>query len=255
MQPSYSVVLLAAARVFASHETPDAGDIGPAAFLWPRERPLIADADASPPCGSTNGLHTRTDFPMTNGRLALVARNKTRAVHVAVSYTDNPVSQDAFDVFDGPQQVQLGIGHTCIWAPATPPGVTIGSNATFQVFYTTGADVHFACADITYVESGAFNEPVPCFNASSTRPRGLNVRTIIVSPTAFPNNSPPWAEKDTRYAFISPGSITAVTMGSIVAAVLIALSLVSLWRRNKNGRAESTDMQEVEKGDSDSYSH
>ncbi|KAM3425269.1 hypothetical protein BST61_g7217 [Cercospora zeina] len=252
MQLSYSVVLLAATRAIASHEAPDASNIGPAAFLWPRERPLIADADATPPCGLTNAVQTRTEFPMTNGRIALVARNKTRAVHVAVSYTDNPVAQDAFDVFDGPQQVQLGIGHTCIWAPAPPASVTIGSNATFQVFYAPEEGVHYACADVTYVDSGAFDEPVPCFNA--TRPKRLNARTIF-SPTAFPNNSPPWAEEDTRYTFITPGSITAVTIGSIVAAVLVALSGISLWRRNRNTKTKQKDMQEVEKVESDSYLH
>ncbi|PPJ58134.1 hypothetical protein CBER1_02607 [Cercospora berteroae] len=252
MQLPYSVVPLAASCAGATYET--IGNVGPAAFLWPPERPFSAETDTISPCGSTRGVQTRTEFPMTNGRLALLARNKTRAVHVAISHSDNPVAQDAFDIFDGPQQIQLGVGHTCIWAPDAPAGVAVGANATFQVFYTTvGAhDVHYACADVTYVDSGAFDELVPCFNA--TRPSSLNPRTIA-SPTAFPYDSPPWAESDTRYTLLSPGQITAITIGSIVFAALIASGLIPLWRRVRNRRVEPKELQELEKAASESFPH
>lgn len=63
MQLSYSIVLLAASCAGATYDT--IGNVGPAAFLWPHERPSLADTDTISPCGSTRGVQTRTEFPMS----------------------------------------------------------------------------------------------------------------------------------------------------------------------------------------------
>ena len=38
--------------------------MGPVAFLWPADRPWSADADNIAPCGSSNGVNNRTNFPL-----------------------------------------------------------------------------------------------------------------------------------------------------------------------------------------------
>lgn len=38
--------------------------MGPVAFLWPSDRPWSASADNVGPCGSSDGVSNRTDFPI-----------------------------------------------------------------------------------------------------------------------------------------------------------------------------------------------
>ena len=37
--------------------------MGPVAFMFPPNRPWSADADNTPPCGTSSGVFNRTDFP------------------------------------------------------------------------------------------------------------------------------------------------------------------------------------------------
>lgn len=41
-----------------------ATDMGPAAFMWPPDREWGAAQDNTPPCGSSAGATTRTEFPL-----------------------------------------------------------------------------------------------------------------------------------------------------------------------------------------------
>jgi hypothetical protein len=60
------------ASLFAVHvKAQDSDDIGPAAFLWPPERPWAAAQDNIPPCGSSAGVTNRTNFPLSNRSLPL----------------------------------------------------------------------------------------------------------------------------------------------------------------------------------------
>ena len=52
------------ALVQAVGEDDDNPTMGPAAFMWPSDRPWSADADNVAPCGSSDGVGNRTNYPM-----------------------------------------------------------------------------------------------------------------------------------------------------------------------------------------------
>lgn len=64
MHFSMSAVLLAVLRV-AAESTTAYPPMGPAAFMWPTDRPWSADTDNIAPCGSSSGVGPRTEFPMS----------------------------------------------------------------------------------------------------------------------------------------------------------------------------------------------
>jgi hypothetical protein len=39
--------------------------MGPAAFMWPSDRPWSADVDNVAPCGSSAGVGNRTNYPLS----------------------------------------------------------------------------------------------------------------------------------------------------------------------------------------------
>lgn len=58
-------VTLWAYSVLGAVKAQDNFDIGPAAFLWPADRPWSAAEDNTPPCGSAAGIGNRTTFPLS----------------------------------------------------------------------------------------------------------------------------------------------------------------------------------------------
>lgn len=57
--------VLAGAMLLAAPATAAFDNMGPAAFMWPPDRPWSADADNTAPCGSDSGPVNRTSFPMS----------------------------------------------------------------------------------------------------------------------------------------------------------------------------------------------
>jgi len=51
--------------VRAVGEDEDDPKMGPAAFMWPSDRPWSADVDNVVPCGSSAGVGNRTNYPMS----------------------------------------------------------------------------------------------------------------------------------------------------------------------------------------------
>ncbi|EGP92544.1 unnamed protein product [Zymoseptoria tritici ST99CH_1A5] len=153
-------------------QLPPASDIGPAAFLWPEERPWCPDADNTPPCGSSYGVGKRTEFPLTNGRLALVAQENTHAVQIGISYFDDPQTLDDFEIFYDPSEINLKPGHTCIRAPDAPHGIYIGDHATFFMRYVPNEvpeEAYYACSDVRFVAEADFKADgvdTHCFNVT-----------------------------------------------------------------------------------------
>ena len=51
--------------VAANGDSYSSSEMGPAAFMWPQDRPWTADADNTAPCGSSSGVGARTEFPLS----------------------------------------------------------------------------------------------------------------------------------------------------------------------------------------------
>lgn len=72
---SYCLSLFALLPVLASAQTHGEGEegssMGPAAFLWPSDRPWDTSNDNTAPCGSASGPSNRTIYPLSQGLVAL----------------------------------------------------------------------------------------------------------------------------------------------------------------------------------------
>ncbi|KAK1517472.1 WSC2 [Colletotrichum paranaense] len=245
-----------------------ADNMGPAAFLWPPDREWSADADNTAPCGSTNGPGVRTEFPLMNGKLALVTQDITRSVHLSVSYENgtckynallsstlrlgniyltsttqtDPKSASDFETFLGPSEVgSLDLGHTCVTVPSAPSGTAAGSNATYRMLYVSNFDqdeskreTYYACADVTFVE--VFAASIPCFNATVSDPDVDVDTTVNVTTTDSGGNTPHTAADftatgESKSSGLSKGAIAGAAVGSIAGVSLLVLAGFFFWRK------------------------
>ncbi|KAF6806379.1 hypothetical protein CSOJ01_08874 [Colletotrichum sojae] len=231
-----------------------ADNMGPAAFLWPPDREWSADADNTAPCGSTKGPGVRTEFPLVNGKLALVTQDLTRAVHLSVSYENDPKSASDFETFLGPSEVgSLDLGHTCVTVPQAPSGVAAGSNATYRMLYVSNFDqdeskreTFYACTDVTFVD--VFAASIPCFNATVSDPDVDVDETVSVTTTDAGGNTPHTAadfaansKSEKSSGGLGTGAIAGAVVGSIAGVSLIGLVAFFLWRRNNAKKAAVTE--------------
>jgi len=164
---------LSVASSYAQDDEAEYDDFGPAAFMWPEDRVWDAAVDNHAPCGSRAAPRNRTDFPLDNGQVALVAQDESWQIQLGISYSADPMSNDDFDVIISQEAFkELDPGHTCIPWPKAPNSVSEGDLATLQVMYISEFDTprnqtFYACADIVWVEPANFDTQVPCFNATS----------------------------------------------------------------------------------------
>ncbi|GKT95770.1 GPI-anchored protein (WSC2) [Colletotrichum tofieldiae] len=230
--------------------------MGPAAFLWPPDREWSADADNTAPCGSTNGPGVRTEFPLVNGKLALVTQDITRSVHLSVSYESDPKSVSDFETFLGPSEVgSLDLGHTCVTVPSAPEGTVAGANATYRMLYVSNfedeskRETFYACADVTFVD--VFTNSIPCFNATVSDPDVDVDETVNVTTTDSGGKTPHTAadftaeNSENGSSGLSGGAIAGAAVGAIAGVSLLGLAAFFLWRRkNAKKNAVTEPMQQ-----------
>ncbi|KAI0111265.1 hypothetical protein GGR51DRAFT_71602 [Nemania sp. FL0031] len=207
---------------------------GPVAFLWPDDRPWTAAADNIGPCGSSSGVSNRTEFPLSQGSVALTIADEAWNVAFSIAYTNNPTIQSQFS-----QQVvtvpEVDNGHQCYKVADIPDSVVAGSNATIQLEYWSNMDNElngrnqsfFACADITFVEAAKFTAQVPCFNVTSSdfeSPESSSSNTA-----SQPDNT---SASDTSSSGSSSGLSKGATAGiavGVVAASLLVIGAVAFF--------------------------
>ncbi|GAP88003.2 putative gpi anchored protein [Rosellinia necatrix] len=214
---------------------------GPVAFLWPENRPWSAATDNVGPCGSPSGASNRTDFPLSQGSVALTIADEAWNVAFSIAYADDPTIQSQFA-----QQVvsvpEVESGHQCYKIADIPNNVAAGSNATIQLEYWSNIDnelegrnqTFFACADITFVEAADFTVQVPCFNVTSG---GFHSPETSSTPTTGGQNDD--ASQSSLGGGLGKGAIAGIAVGVIVASLLvIGVAAFVVFRRRSN---KSTD--------------
>ncbi|TRX96317.1 hypothetical protein FHL15_002589 [Xylaria flabelliformis] len=212
---------------------------GPVAFLWPEDRPWSAAADNVGPCGSPNKVANRTEFPLSQGSVALTIADEAWDVAFSIAYANDPTVQSQFS-----QQVisvpEVESGHQCYKVADIPDSVVAGSNATIQLEYWSNIDNElggrnqsfFACADITFVEAADFTSQVPCFNITTS-----DFNTPEPSATDKPNNTGDANNsKPSPSGKLSTGATAGIAVGVIVASLLIigVAAFVILRKRGRN---------------------
>ncbi|KAJ5375693.1 hypothetical protein N7517_007699 [Penicillium concentricum] len=232
------IALLALSAIGAcAHGEEASTEMGPAAFLWPPDRLWGAAYDNNAPCGSSTGAVNRTNFPLINGKLALVIQDESWNVQVAISHKSNPTTNADFEAFvDGSSLADVDPGHECYSVPNPSVDVEEGMNATFQIKYTSDFDTdknetYYACADVTYIAASKFTYQVPCFNVTTdefaevTTTAAAGSTATAKSDTA--KNTSTTSEKDSG---LSGGAIAGIVIGS-VAGLAIGLALLFFYRR------------------------
>ncbi|KAK5459470.1 hypothetical protein LTS15_003598 [Exophiala xenobiotica] len=230
----YAIIL-----ALAEHGDDYAETMGPVAFLWPPDREWGATKDNTASCGSAAGVSNRTQYPLLNGQVALVAQDESWSIQVAISHRNNPTSNEDFETVIAAIRIpELDEGHQCYPIPDPPVDVEAGANATLQIKYTSDFDTDknetfYACADITYVSTSQFTYQVPCFNATIddyniTEPDSTSSGTAAgVSATA----STPSQSSGPSSSHLSGGAIAGIVIGVVAGVTAFLAALFFCWRR------------------------
>ncbi|KAI1734977.1 hypothetical protein F4680DRAFT_462006 [Xylaria scruposa] len=214
---------------------------GPVAFLWPEDRPWSAATDNVGPCGSPNKVTNRTEFPLSQGSVALTIADEAWNVAFSIAYANDPTVESQFS-----QQVvsvpEVESGHQCYKVADIPDSVVAGSNATIQLEYWSNIDNElggrnqsfFACADITFVEAADFTAQVPCFNITSS-----DFNTPEPSSPAANDKPNDTGDADNSNPSSSGGLTKGATAGiavGVILASLLVIGVVAFVILRKRGR-------------------
>ncbi|OAL24293.1 hypothetical protein AYO20_10720 [Fonsecaea nubica] len=233
--------------------------MGPVAFMWPPDREWGAAQDNTAPCGSAASVINRTDFPLLNGQIALVAQDESWHMQVAISYKSDPTSNDDFEVVIPDTRIpELNEGHQCFPLPNPPADVEAQAPATLQIRYTSDFDTDlnetfYACADITYVPTSQFTYQVPCFNATtedfeiSDEPDSEESTSTGSAAGATATAEVPEATESSSSG-LSGGAIAGIVVGVVVGVASALALFFVLWRRRqqkKRLRQQETSIRNV----------
>lgn len=177
---------------------------------------------------------------------------------------------DDFETFFGPNQVgDLSLGHTCIKTPNPPSNIRAGANATFSMMYVANFEtseaertIHYACADVTFVEFENFEESIQCFNTTIDNP-DLKVDDVHdVTTTDKDGNEPHSVEdfttdnKSSSGSSMGAGEIAGAVVGAVAGLGLIGAAVFFYRRRSQKKEEEKKQMEQIdnEKANSDTLS-
>ncbi|CAI7601932.1 unnamed protein product [Penicillium glandicola] len=232
MKSSIALVALSAIGVWGAHGDEASTEMGPAAFLWPPDRLWGAAYDNNAPCGSSTGPVNRTNFPLINGKLALVLQDESWNVQVAISHKSNPTTNADFESFiNGSTLADIEPGHECYSVPNPSIDIEEGMNATFQIKYTSDFDTdknetYYACADVTYIAASKFTYTVPCFNVTSDEFTDATETTAATSTVTAASDS----TTSSKSSGLSGGAIAGIVVGSVFGLGL-GIALLFFYRR------------------------
>ncbi|KAM7187502.1 hypothetical protein V8F20_010951 [Naviculisporaceae sp. PSN 640] len=234
---------------------------GPAGFMWPPDRVWSAAMDNTAPCGSADGVKSRTEFPLANGAVALIAQDDSYSAQLSISFKESPRTQEDFAFVTNPVPFkEIDPGHSCFYLPEPPSPISPGQVATIQLQYTADFDqpenqTFYACADIVYVLDDDFDIPIPCFNATNST-HNIPAPTATGIPTDLPghgDDGPPLLPVDdvpsmsdgvssgsgSRGATLSKGTIAGAVIGSVVGlGLIVGLGLLLYRERQQKKRLE-----------------
>ncbi|KAK8076320.1 hypothetical protein PG994_003592 [Apiospora phragmitis] len=222
-------------------------DMGPAAFLWPHDRPWSAATDNISPYGSTMG-----------GEVALSIADEVYQVAFKIAYDNEARAQSDFAQQAVSNVIEIEPGHQCYKIAPIPESVKAGSNATIQLEYWAsdakeqgGAkQSFFACADFTFVEAKDFTLSVPCFNvtASDFSLAGPSGSSPIDEGGASTTASSVASTGGGLTAGEKPGIAVGTIVGSFALVGILAFALLRKKGVQQQADVESPARQGAHKG-------
>ncbi|KAM7197125.1 hypothetical protein V8F33_005784 [Rhypophila sp. PSN 637] len=252
----WKAAILLAALACQTMGQESAPEQGPAGFMWPPDRVWSAAMDNTAPCGSADGVKSRTEFPLTGGAVALIAQDDSYSAQLSISFQDDPKTQNDFTFVTNPAPFrEIDPGHSCFHLPDPPARISSGQVATIQLKYTADFDrpenqTFYACADIIYVLPENFDIPIPCFNATNST-HDIPAPTATGIPTELPGHGddgpplvPVTGDKNEGSGSgsgggLSKGAIAGAVIGSVVGlGLIVGLGLFLYRERQKTKRLE-----------------
>ncbi|WVQ94646.1 hypothetical protein IAU59_001726 [Kwoniella sp. CBS 9459] len=208
-----SMATLASAATLSTRQgaTISQFETSPVEFTYPPPRSGYSpDTAATYPCGGA-AAGSRTDYPLTGGKLALDV--DTLAANVNLMYA-NETDPDAFHDFSTFTNSILDVsdGAWCGDAPNfTELGLEAGNDVTLLVIYQLygNSSYLYHCADLTLVDAGSYTAPsdLACSNSS------------VILETASPDDS--LVLKGTNYSAAQEGAdgqTVSVDLAAVTAA-------------------------------------
>ncbi|PSR79721.1 hypothetical protein BD289DRAFT_442046 [Coniella lustricola] len=258
---SLATLMLAAATGATTHGEGDEGTImGPVAFLWPENRDWTAAYDNTGPCGSSSGVTNRTEFPLTQGEVALSIADDAWKVAFYISFDNDPTAESKFTEQIVSNITEIVPGHQCYKIASIPSTVTAGSNATIQLEYwahyedenSGNNETFYACADIYFVEDSDFSTSIPCFNVTAESFGSTVTTTASVATVTSTSLS-----KSSNSSGLSKGAISGIAVGTIIGSLAIvgAVAFTLLKKRRDGTTKQGMPMeQDVSKNGGDASS-
>ncbi|KAL1880057.1 hypothetical protein Daus18300_001420 [Diaporthe australafricana] len=242
--------LATAARAAEVHGANAEGTVmGPVAFLWPDDRPWSASHDNSGPCGSVDGVTNRTQFPISQGQVALSIADEAYKVAFYIAFDDEPTTQSEFTEQIVQNITEVEPGHQCYKIASLPSTAAAGTNATIQLAYWADYEgenggkneTFYACADITLVEAADFTAQVPCFNVTSADfdSGDATATETVATATVTPTSAAAASSDGSGSGGLSKGAVAGIAVGTIVGslAVVGAFAFMLLRRRRSSAAA------------------
>ncbi|KAI0460773.1 hypothetical protein LJB42_001573 [Komagataella kurtzmanii] len=230
--PYANPIAFAEALAALSHGAEYAQTMGEIAMMFPPDREWSEDTENEPPCGTSAGVGNRTDFPLDDGFVALVAQSSSAwSVELKISYNENPTSNGDFDTWaTGNVTNQIDIGHSCFYLPDQPSDKVTGDVATIQLLYMALEEddrnvTHYACSDIQFVEESVFmatSYARTCFNITDNDYYSYSIYAPDDEESAAVEST---AESSSSTNAAAQGMI-GVSVGILGSAALLAASLL-----------------------------
>ncbi|ADV20907.1 cytokine inducing-glycoprotein, putative [Cryptococcus gattii WM276] len=202
-------------------------DKSPVAFAFPPPRGFSASRAADTPCGGFDPVN-RTDYPMSNGEIALVQRTEAANVNILWTKEPDPKMFHSFSTYSS-SILEVGPGHFCQGAPDfSSLGFSEGDNATLLVIYQLpGSGVYYyQCADVSLVSAANFTTDVHyvCGNYTSELEIASPEESLhLGNDTSAPKNTT-GSSGYTGTASTSSGSTNPHLSGSLLDSKLSAAS-------------------------------
>ncbi|TWU73412.1 hypothetical protein ED733_003670 [Metarhizium rileyi] len=205
-------VMTLASSVVNAASPASSDEMGPAAFMWPADRVWSAAADNTAPCGSIALVGNRTNFPMTNGQVAIVDQKEAYSVELGISYKEDPRANNDFTTLIKPDAMaELDKGHMCVNLADPPSSVKPGANATLQIKYIA-----------------SFDKPETRRSTLALTSHNGGKSTHTPSPTTD-------ASKDSGSGSsgLSGGAIAGIVIGVLAGAALLGGAALFVYRRKQ----------------------
>ncbi|KAF7722094.1 hypothetical protein EC973_003709 [Apophysomyces ossiformis] len=142
-------------------------------LTYPASRGFNEDQEPTAPCGGFNTPQARTQFPLKNAFVEIMAHHPQYTYQVNVLINNQPSAADFTtanlkEIASGQRNYPMAACLSVNFANVT--GATNGANATIQVLFNGGDGQLYQCTDVVLVDQAPNFNASQCVNADGSSP-------------------------------------------------------------------------------------